>query len=224
MLQPGEVGVAGGRRAVLPAGVVIADAGIPLLHVEGRIGHDVIGAQVRVLVIGKGVGWFLAEVEVDAPDHHVHGGQPPGGGVVLLAVDRDIAELAAMLFDETSRSGQKSRRSPWPDHRRALGKGCSISTIKDNDGFGGVILATLFAFGQGELAEEIFVDMAKDVLGVQGLMGKGDRGDQVDQLDELGLVDLQAGVCLLSTPLSLGFSFSMASSASSISRPTLRKV
>ena len=34
-----------------------------------------------------------------------------------------------------------------------------------DDGFGCVVLAALLAFRQGELAEEVFVDVAEDVFG-----------------------------------------------------------
>jgi hypothetical protein len=55
-------------------------------------------------------------------------------------------------------------------------------------------------------------------------MDKGDGGDQVDQLAELGLVDLQATVLFIEHPFELGVILLIASSAASISRPTLRIV
>ena len=58
------------------------------LIVEGWIGQDVVGLEVRVQVAVEAVGVFRAEVAVDAADGQVHLGQPPGGGVGLLAVDR----------------------------------------------------------------------------------------------------------------------------------------
>jgi hypothetical protein len=42
----------------LPAGVVVFDAGVPLFHVEWRIGHD----EVGVFVVVEAVGRFAAEV------------------------------------------------------------------------------------------------------------------------------------------------------------------
>ena len=41
-----------------------------------------------------------AMLRVDAADGEVHLGQAPRGGVGLLAVDGDVAELAAVGFDE----------------------------------------------------------------------------------------------------------------------------
>lgn len=199
VLQPGEVGVAGGGDAVLPAGVVVFDAGVPLFHVEGWIGHDEVGAQVGVFVVAEGVGRFAAEVEVDAADGHIHGGQAPGGGVGFLAVDGDVTHA----FGRSRRPASRDTSTSWcvvcldefftGDEESAGAHGGVINTAfvglkhfddEGDDGLGGVILAALFAFTQGELAEEVFVDMAEDVFGVQGFVVERDLGDFVDELAE----------------------------------------
>src|SRR5690606_34302651 len=95
VLHPAKVGVAFGRGAVLPAHVVGQGFAPPVFDVERRVGHYEVGTQVWVLVVQEGVGVFLAEVEVDAPDGHVHGGQLPGGRVGLLAVHGDVLLLLA---------------------------------------------------------------------------------------------------------------------------------
>ena len=56
MLHPGEVGVAGRRRAVLPAPVVPEQLAAPVAVVERRIGQDVVGLQVGVQVAVEAVG------------------------------------------------------------------------------------------------------------------------------------------------------------------------
>ena len=56
VLHPGVVGVAGGRRAVLPAHVLLQLRRAPFLHVEGRIGEDEVGLQVVVQVVEEAVG------------------------------------------------------------------------------------------------------------------------------------------------------------------------
>jgi hypothetical protein len=94
VLHPGEVGVALGRDAELPAHVVVLAE--PVGVVEGRVGEHVVGAQVGVEVAAEGVGVLGAEVGLDAAQGQVHDGQAPGGGVALLAVDADVAELAAV--------------------------------------------------------------------------------------------------------------------------------
>ena len=47
-----------------------------------------------------------------------------------------------------------------------------------------VELAALLAFGAGELAEEVLVDAAEDVLGAVLLAAEADGADEVDQLAE----------------------------------------
>ena len=53
-----------------------------------------------------------------------------------------------------------------------------------DDGFGRVVLTALFAFGECELTKKVFVDVAKDVFGVEVFVLEGDFSDQVDQADE----------------------------------------
>jgi len=61
--------------------------------------------------------------------------------------------------------------------------------------------------------------VAEDVLGVQVGVLEGDGGDEVDEAPEIRRVNLELVEVLLRTPLSFGFSFSTASSASSMSLP-----
>ncbi len=82
--------------------------------------------QIRVLVLDDGIRRFLAEVEVDAADGHVHRRQSPDGGIALirllppqphpagalrtsqmgaprplvLPVNRENPQLAAVFLDE----------------------------------------------------------------------------------------------------------------------------
>ena len=196
MLHPGEVGVAGGRDAVLPARVVVFNAGVPLFHVKGWIGHDEVGAQVGVFVVTEGVGRFAAEVEVDATDSHVHGRQAPGGGVGFLAVDGDVAQFAFVFFDEAFALDEETAGAHGGVVDAAF-VGLQHFDDEGDDGLGCVILAALFAFTQGELAEEVFVDMAEDVFCVQGFVLERDLGDFVDELAEDVGVYLAAGVVFI---------------------------
>ena len=79
VLQPGEVGIASWRDAIFPSRVFLQLITTPFPHIEGRGGHDVISAQVRVQVAGEGVGWLSGEVEIHAADGHVHGSKSPCG-------------------------------------------------------------------------------------------------------------------------------------------------
>ena len=161
VLHPGEVGVARGRHAVLPAHVVVLAA--PVGVVEGRIGEDEVGPEVGVEVAAEGVGLLAPRVGLDAADGEVHHGQAPGGGVALLAVDADVAELAAVGFDELLRL-----------HEHAAGAAAGIVDAalvrrehldqQAHDAARRVELAAVLALGAGELGEEVFVDAAEDVL------------------------------------------------------------
>ncbi len=166
VLHPGEVGVALGRGAVFPAGVALEFAVPPFLDVEGGIGHDVVGAEVGVLVVGEAVGGFFAEVEVDAPDGHVHGGEAPGGGVGFLAVDGEVAELAAVFLDEFLALDEEAAGAHGGVVYATL-EGLEHLDDEGDDGLRGEVLAALLTLGEGKLTEEIFVDVAEDVLGVE---------------------------------------------------------
>ena len=62
-----------------------------------------------------------------------------------------------------------------------------------DDGFRREILAALFPLREGELAEEIFVNVAEDVLRVQVGVLEGDGGDDVDEAGQVRRVGLELG-------------------------------
>ena len=55
VLHPGEVGVANRRNTVLPSFVVPEPLAAPVGDVEGRVGQDVVGPQVGVLIVVEAV-------------------------------------------------------------------------------------------------------------------------------------------------------------------------
>src|SRR5947207_6031565 len=151
---PGEVGVAPRGKAELPArlGVLAEPVGV----VEGRIGEDEVGAEIGMEIAPEGVGLLFAEIGFDAADGEVHHGKAAGGGVALLTVDADVAELAAVGFDEFFRL-----------HEHAAGTAARIVDAafvwsehfdeESNDALRCVELTAFLAFGAGELTEEVFV-------------------------------------------------------------------
>ena len=207
VLQPRVVGVALRRRAVLPARVAFEAAVPPVADVEGRIGEDEVGAQVRVLVAHEGVGRFAPEVEVDAAYGEVHGGEAPGGRVGFLAVDGDIADLAAMRFDEFLGLHEHAAGAAAGVIDLALVRGEHGDQRLDDAGRG-VELAALLAFGAGELAEEVFVNLAEHVAGVVDVFAKADGGHQINQFAEFAVrqlfLNFGAGVALVENALELG--------------------
>src|SRR5256885_1635662 len=64
------------------------------------------------------------------------------------------------------------------------------------DGLRGVKLAALFAFAGGELAEEIFINAAENVLGAAFLVAEADGADEVNEFAEAALIERFAGVVL----------------------------
>ena len=151
VLHPGEVGVAARRHAVLPARVVVFAA--PVGVVEGRVGEDEVGLQIGMEVAVEGVGVLFAEIGVDAADGEVHHGQAPGGGVALLAVDADVAEPAAVGFDELLRLHEHAARAAAGIVDAAF-VGREHLDQQADDALRGVELAAFLALGAGELARK----------------------------------------------------------------------
>lgn len=173
VLQPREVGIAVGGHAVLPAHVAILYAFFPRLHVEGRIGHDEVGPQVGVLGAGVGAGRLLAEVVVQATDGHVHAGQAPGGGIGFLAVDADLTHLATVLFHETFALHEEAAAAAAGVVYAALVGLQHFHDERDN-ALGRIELTTPLASGDAEFTQEVFVDVAQDVLGLERAVVEGD--------------------------------------------------
>jgi len=77
-----------------------------------------------------------------------------------------------------------------------------------DDGGRSVELPALLALGAGELAEEVFIDLAEHVPGLAGIIGIGiaetDGGHQIDQLPQLAVGQLGTGVPLVQDALELG--------------------
>ena len=100
MLHPRKVGIAHGRRTVLPAFVLPQTVPAPIAHVERRVGKDVIRFQVGMLVIVERVGGLLAQVPFDAANGKVHLCQLERVGVRFLSVHRKVADLPAVRLHE----------------------------------------------------------------------------------------------------------------------------
>ena len=95
VLHPGEVGVAGGWRSILPAQIIPQSVAAPVGDVERRISEYEIGLQVRVAVIVKCV--TVLNLPVYAANGEVHLGKPPSGVVRLLPVDGNVGSRPAAV-------------------------------------------------------------------------------------------------------------------------------
>ena len=100
VLDPGVVGVPHRWHAVLPALIIGQPLAAPVAHVEGRIGQQVVRLEILVEVVVESISRRRPQVGVDAANGQIHLGQPPGGGVGLLTVDGDVANLPAVGFHE----------------------------------------------------------------------------------------------------------------------------
>src|SRR5438552_8021378 len=107
----------------------------------------------------EGVGLLFAQIGFDAADGKVHHGKAARGGVALLTVDADVAELAAVGFDEFFRLHEHAAGTATGVVNTAF-VGSEHLNEETNDALRSVELAALFAFGAGELAEKVFVDAA----------------------------------------------------------------
>jgi hypothetical protein len=102
VLHPGEVGVARGWYAVLPAFVIPEQVAAPIGYVEWRIGEDVVRPQIGMQVFVKGVCGFHPQIGLNPTNGEIHEGQLPCVGVGFFPVDADVAHFAAVGFDNFS--------------------------------------------------------------------------------------------------------------------------
>ena len=89
VLNPGEVGVSGGRDAISPTPVVLETVAAPVGNVERGIGEYVVGPEVGVAVVVEGIAVLYLSVVYGAYGK-VHLREPPGGVVGFLSVDGDV--------------------------------------------------------------------------------------------------------------------------------------
>ena len=121
--------------------------------------------------------------------------EPPRRVVALLPVDGDVADPAAVAFDELLGL-----------HEHATGAAARVVDAAlvrlqhfdqhAHDRARRVELAAALALGAGEAAEKVFVDAAENVLGLVARLAHADPGDEVDQFAQHHLVERRAIVVL----------------------------
>src|SRR5277367_1810041 len=79
VLDPGKIGVAGGRSAIFPANVFGEAGAAPIAIVEGWIGEDEIGFEVFVCVVVKGAFAVPGDIGLDATNGEIHFAEAPSG-------------------------------------------------------------------------------------------------------------------------------------------------
>ena len=108
------------------------------------------------------VGVALADIAGQTMDGEVHLAQPDGFGHFLLAVDADFSPGFSCVPHEPGALHEHAARTT------GRVKDAAVKRFDDpddelDDGGGGEELAALLAFAHGEMAEEVFVNLAEDV-------------------------------------------------------------
>ena len=75
------------------------------------VGEDLIRFQIGMRVFMKTARAVPARIGVDAMNGKVHLGEPPGGVVDLLPIDRQIERIAAVIFDKFLGLNEHAARS-----------------------------------------------------------------------------------------------------------------
>ena len=159
MLYPGVVGVAGGRKAVLPAGVFFQLFAPPFRHIKRRVCQNIIRAQVGVLVIVKGVRRFGPQVELYAAYGQVHGRQTPGGGVTFLPVNGQVARALVEFYKAFALHEHSARTTAGVVHFVVFRRGHDGDHRFYHRGRR-VELPAALAFRIGKPAQKVFVHFA----------------------------------------------------------------
>src|ERR1022692_431503 len=162
-----QVGVVAGIDAVAPG-----------LVAEGRIGDYVVegfdGVAVFEFGIGQGVALLNVRPGIVVQDH-VHAGQAGGGGVLFLPVEGDLGAGFVAHFEE------KGAGAAGGVVDGGAGGGGRVADAHDfrydaGDFGGSVELAfALAAFG-GEVAHEVLVGVAQDVVAFGAVLGEVEGG------------------------------------------------
>ena len=146
---------------------------------------------LAVVVEGVAVG----DLAFDPPDGEVHAGEAPGSVVRLLPVDTDVVEPAPVLLDELLRLHEHARgATAWVVDASFIR--LQHPDQQPYDRARRVKFATLLALGARELGEEIFVDVAEDILGATRRIADGYIADLIYEPSEHFLVQRGPGVVL----------------------------
>src|SRR5215203_6455248 len=193
VLNPSVVRVAGGRRSISPPLIFPQALAPPIAHIEGRVGEYEVSLEIGMEIFVEAIGGLRAEIGVNATNGKVHARQTPGGGIGFLAVDGEVVPTAAVLLHEALGGYEHAARAAAGIEDPAA-EGLEHRHQELDDALRCVELAAALAFRCRELAEEVLVDTAEDVLRAAGGVAEADLGDEVHELAETGLVQGGAAV------------------------------
>src|ERR1039457_2870504 len=192
MEEVGIVALAGGRRAegfeALIGVVGQVDAVGPALIAEGRIGDDVGEgfegvADLEFGISSQGVA-LRDERRWGVVQDHVHAGESGGSGVLFLAVEGDLDAGRVADFQQQGAGAAGG----VVDGGRGGGSVADADDLGHDAGDlgGGVELALALAAFGGEVAHEVFVGVAQDVVAFGAVLGEVEGGvfEDGDQVGE----------------------------------------
>src|SRR5690606_8305911 len=132
---------------------------------ENEIGlhlHAIATGLCREFVFVKTAFVIPEYLRIDTANRQVHLGEPPGGVVALLPIDRDVADTAAVLEHELLALHEHAPRAAAGVIDASRIRFQHFHQRADNRARG-IELAAALAFRACELAEEIFVDTAEHI-------------------------------------------------------------
>ena len=194
MQDPAVVGVARRRDFVTAPARVVGQfvRASPRFEVERRIGHDVIGFEIRVLILEEGIGGDFAQVAGDAANGQIHFGQLISRAGLLLPIDRDVFLVTAVAGDELHRLDKHAAAATTRIVDLAAVR---LDHFRDqvDHALGRIELAATFAFGRCEFPQKVLVDPTDDVFFTRRaclrILNRVDVVDAVDQRRQFRHVD-----------------------------------
>ena len=191
VLHEHQVGLLALLRHEHPEALLVLHAGGGVVLREGRVGdHPVEGAQLAVSadVLRLGQGVALADVGgVDAVQDHVHLADGPGGAVVVLAGQHQVARVAAGLLHELLGVDQHAARANRGVQDLHAFLGIEEQDQQAIDLGRRVELAALLAGAVGEVLDQVLVGRAQQVGKFEAGVVEGDGVEVLDELNQ-GLV------------------------------------
>ena len=137
----------------------------PLLHVKGRVCQNEIEALVLVAVLEKCICIELSQIGLDTSYGKVHRGHLPGSGIALLAIDRQIVDLASMVLHEIGRLHEHATGSAARVVHTAMIGLDNLNQRSNNTGWG-IELSGVLPFLLGKLRKTVLVGAPENVSGV----------------------------------------------------------
>ena len=173
---PCVVGVALRRDGeIRPPRIILQMDVVPVLEVEWRIRHDVVEVQSLVDVVLEGVLRFAPQVVAESAQRQIHLRQPPGGGFFFLTVDVHPADISLPRLDKFGTLDEHAARTAAGVVKRPVKRfdhgGDELDNVMRR-----IILALFLGRVDGELFQEVFVDVADQIT----MLAEPLVGDLVD--------------------------------------------